>query len=99
MSDCQQSNGKGMAIASLVLGILAVSCCCCGGIAGILAIVFGLCAKSSMKRTGNYDGSAMATAGVVLGILSLIMKVIGIAVWLFLAVIGQCAGDGPFRCV
>ncbi len=99
MSDCTQSNGKGMAIASLVMGILAVSCCCCDGIFAILAIVFGLCARSSMKMTGNYDGSAMATAGIVLGILGLLMGIIGMMIWFIMAVVAPCAAGGPFGCV
>ena len=76
------SNGKGMAIAALVLGILAMTCCCCTKLFAILAIVFGFCARSAMKRTGNYDGSAMATAGIVLGILSLVMIVMIVLAWL-----------------
>jgi len=95
MSDSTQSNGKGMAIASLVLGILSVSCCCCGTLTAILAIVFGFCARSSMKLTGNYDGNAMAVTGIVLGILGLITHVVGILVWFLCGLIAPLA-SGPF---
>ena len=88
-----------MAIASLVMGILSISCCCCDGIFAILAIVFGCCARSSMKRTGNYDGSGMATAGIVLGILGLLLGVVGTLIWLVAAVLAPCASGGPFGCV
>jgi hypothetical protein len=88
------SNGKGMATAALVLGILAVTCCCCTKLFAILAIVFGFCAKSAMKRTGNYDGSAMATAGIVLGIFSLVMVVIAVLAWLAMIFFWPCALAG-----
>lgn len=97
MSNCAGSNGKGMAVASLVLGILSISCCCCNGIAAILAVIFGLCARSSMKATGNYDGSAMATAGIVLGILGLVTSLIGTMIWFVMALVGQFAPGGSFH--
>jgi hypothetical protein len=83
-----------MAVAALVMGILAVTCCCCSKLFAILAIVFGFCARSAMKRTGNYDGQAMATAGIVLGILSLVMMIIGVLIWLAMVVLWPCAIAG-----
>ncbi len=55
----QQDAGKGMAIASLILGI--VSFFCFAIIAGPLAIIFGCVAKSQGSKSG------MATAGIVTG--------------------------------
>ena len=55
------SNGKGFAIASLVLGI--VSFFCFGIIAGALAIIFGYVAKNKGST------SPMATAGIVCGLI------------------------------
>ncbi|MBE7036200.1 MAG: DUF4190 domain-containing protein [Ruminococcaceae bacterium] len=60
--------GKGLAIASLVCGI--VSFFCFGIVLGILAVVFGVLAK----RQG-YRG-AMATVGIVLGAIGLALYVI-----------------------
>jgi hypothetical protein len=81
-----QSNGKGFAVTSLVLGILGLVCCCSHFTGSVLAIVFGCIAKGRMKRTGNRDGSDMATAGIVLGIIGIIFWIVGAAVWLVLMV-------------
>lgn len=76
----QQSNGnvpaqpgKGLAIASMVCGI--VSFFCFGVILGILALIFGGIAKSK-----GYKGG-MATAGVVLGVIGLAIYVLGLIFW------------------
>lgn len=66
-------DGKGFAIASLVLGILSIFCFAL--IAGTLAIVF-----STMAKSKGYKGG-MATAGMVCGI-------IGLAFWAIMLVIG-----------
>lgn len=64
--------GKGMALASLICGIVAVVCNCCG-IANILAIIFGLVAKSK----GSKD--TKATIGIILGAVSIVL---GIIAWI-----------------
>lgn len=63
-------NGKpktmGWSVASMVLGILSLVCCCIGwtgAIFGIAAIVFSVIARKSL---GYFDG--MAIAGLVCGI-------------------------------
>ena len=60
--------GKGLAIASLVCGI--VSFFCFGVILGLLAVIFGGVAKSK-----GYKGG-MATAGIVLGVIGLALYVV-----------------------
>lgn len=55
--------GKGLAIASMVCGI--VSFFCFGIILGVLAVIFGAVAKNK-----GYTGG-MATAGIVLGVVGL----------------------------
>ena len=67
-------DGKGFAIASLVLGI--VSFICFAFIAGTLGIVFGIVAKNK-----GYKGG-MATAGIVCG-------AIGIALWILMMIAGM----------
>ena len=52
---------KGMAIASMVLGILWLY-----WIGSILALVFGYIAKKQIRERGE-SGGGMATAGIVLG--------------------------------
>ncbi len=54
---------NGFAIASLVLGILWIY-----WIGSILALVFGMVAKSQIDRSGGFEqGRGMAIAGIVLG--------------------------------
>ena len=60
--------GKGLAIASMVCGI--VSFFCFGIVLGLLAVIFGGVAKSKGYRGG------MATAGIVLGVIGLACYVI-----------------------
>ena len=57
-------DGKGFAIASLVLGIVSIFCFAI--ITGTLAIVF-----SRMAKSKGYQGG-MATAGMVLGIIGVV---------------------------
>lgn len=57
----QQAGTDGLAIASLVLGIVWVA-----GIGSILAVVFGHVARRRIRRTGQ-SGKGMALAGLILG--------------------------------
>jgi hypothetical protein len=55
------SKNNGLAIASMVLGIVWVY-----WIGSILALIFGYTAKKQIKQRGG-QGGGMATAGIVLG--------------------------------
>jgi hypothetical protein len=58
-----QPRTNGMAVASMVLGILWI-----WGIGAILALVFGYLAKSQIDQSGGTQaGRGMAVAGIVLG--------------------------------
>jgi hypothetical protein len=70
---------NGMAIASMVLGLLCVPTF---GALGIPAVVTGHIAKSQL-RSGREEGDGMATAGLVIGWLS----VAGWAMMMLLAVV------------
>lgn len=71
-----RSTVSGMAIASLVMGLLWVY-----WIGSILALVFGYVAKNQIDRErGNLTGRGMAMAGIVLGWVE-----IGLLVVLFVA--------------
>lgn len=72
-ANAASDEGKGFAIASLVLGIVSIFCFAI--ITGTLAIVFSRMAKSKGSQSG------MATAGMVLGI-------IGIVAWALMLIIG-----------
>lgn len=70
----QQSGGtNGLAIASLVTGILGFLF-----ITPILAIVFGIIGLSQAKKRGQ-RGSGLATAGIVLGVLWIGLFILSIA--------------------
>ncbi|MGG0667261.1 DUF4190 domain-containing protein [Sporosarcina koreensis] len=80
----QQTNGvaNGMAISSLVLGILGVVLNLIPllpYLLGILAIVFGV---SGNKQQ---NGKGMAVAGIVLGAITLSMKLL---FWIFIILLG-----------
>ncbi|WP_459548662.1 DUF4190 domain-containing protein [Nocardia sp. X0981] len=96
---------KGMAIAALVLGILAVFTfwTIVGGILfGLLAVILGVIALVKASR-GTGGGGIMAVIGLVLGILAIIgvivMGVIGWGVWQdsggqdFVDCVSRAAGD------
>ncbi len=70
---------NGMAVASLVCGIVGWLC----GIGAILAIIFGFVAKNQIRNSGGVQsGDGMATAGIVLGF-------VGIAVVALILIFGS----------
>lgn len=72
-----QQPTSGLAIASMVLGILSLVVSCFGVvgiICGILAVIFGGCALLTKK-----GGKGMAIAGLVCGIIALIPSIIVIS--------------------
>jgi hypothetical protein len=63
----QQLPSSGLAVASLVLGILGLtSGCCTFGIFSILAVIFGHAGLAD-TRDGRKSGRGMAQAGLVMG--------------------------------
>ena len=66
--------GHGLAVASMVLGLVGI----CFWPLGILAIIFGGVAKARMSRAGERSGSAMATTGIVLGIIEVALGALGV---------------------
>lgn len=69
----QPSGSPGFGIASLILGILSIPCCCVWYISGlfsILAIVFGIIA---IKKKA---GKGMGIAGIITGAIGLIFAII-----------------------
>lgn len=77
---------SGMAIASLVLGIVGLLSCGCL-IGSILAIVFGQIAKKNIRESGGAQGGAgMAKAGFILGIVGIALAVV---YWIIVATTGS----------
>jgi predicted RNA-binding Zn-ribbon protein involved in translation (DUF1610 family) len=83
---------NGMAVTSMVLGIVAFPGLCLiwpGVILAILAIVFGAIALGGMKQTGNNEGKGMAIAGIALGSIPLAL---GALAFIGFLVLGMAAG-------
>lgn len=79
-------NNKGFAVASLVIGIVAITlgCCCSpiGMISGILAIVFAVLFNKANPT--QVPGKGMAKAGLILGIIAIVLAIVLFIVGLFL---------------
>ena len=80
---------NGFAIASLILGILAVPltvCYGCGIIFAIVAIVMGLIARNQINQSGGrQSGDGLALAGLILGIVvTSLVLIAGVCYGLFL---------------
>ena len=59
------SRTNGLAVASLVLGIVGWMAC---GVGSILAIIFGAIARNQIRASGGQEsGEGMAKAGIILG--------------------------------
>jgi hypothetical protein len=74
----RSQSSQGLAITSLVLGIVSVVAVFCGGLlAGIAAIICGHIAFNRVKRNpAQYSGSGMAMAGFILGYVSLALSLL-----------------------
>ena len=82
-----QSSSNGLAVASLVLGIVSIPGLCVyggGALLGVLAIVFGCIARSRARREG-LPNAGMAIAGIACGAVSAGLVVALIVVGLILA--------------
>lgn len=70
---------NGMATASLVMGLLAVTCgcCCCYGFPfNLFGVLFALIALAQINRAaGLEEGRGIAITGLVLSLLSLVLSV------------------------
>jgi len=78
------SSTNGLAIASMVLGIVWLY-----GLGSLLAVVFAAVAKSQIKASeGGQKGDGMATAGLVLGIVGLVA-----VAFIFLMIIAVSVGS------
>lgn len=87
-----ESGKKGLAIASLVLGIIGVlGCCCFGGVLGIVGLILGIISITKQGKSG------MAIAGIILSAIS----VLGLIYLLFSfgASMGEIGGIEGFQSI
>lgn len=80
-----QNPGKGLGIASLVLGIVSFLCCNPLYLFSIIAIICGAIGRKKSKEVDMKNGTA--TAGLVLGILPIAISVVITVVYIVIAVI------------
>lgn len=66
----KNENGKGLAVASLVLGIIGLVLCP-GGLCSLLSMIFGIVSKKK-----GYNASGLATSGLVLGVIGVTLTII-----------------------
>lgn len=83
---------SGLAVASMVMGILGVALCCCGGtVPAALAVIFGHAAYPGTRV--EQRGRGMATAGLVMGYI-LVVPSLALTLWiLFYGGLGALSGD------
>jgi len=75
MTDSQRKTA-GVAIASLVLGILGIVCF--GPLGAVPAVICGHVAKSKIRASGGtLQGEGLALAGLILGYLGIVITVVG----------------------
>lgn len=74
----QPKKGKGLAVAALIVGVLALlsSVTIIGGILlGLIGLVLGFVASGKAKR-GQADGRGMAIFGIVLSVLGILVSIL-----------------------
>jgi hypothetical protein len=75
---------NGLAIASLVCGILAVMSCHVGGLMGLPAVICGHMALSAIRNSAiPMGGRGMAIAGLVMGYLGILFSLCAVVFFLF----------------
>ncbi len=76
---------SGLAIASMVLGIMGF----CTGISGIVGIILGIVAISQINNSrGAMGGKGFATAGIITGAVSVVLYAIWIIIWIAIGFAG-----------
>jgi len=85
---------NGLAIASLIMGILGVLglLACFGGVVGIPAVICGHMALGRIKRSGQ-GGRGLAIVGLVLGYLAIAGLIIGLLVGGLAIIFGESASQ------
>lgn len=91
---------NGLAIASMILGIISIPAMCgyfVGGlIPGVLAIIFGHIARAQIRRDQS-TGDGMAVAGLCMGYISTCIALLAIAlVLMFFFTLAVSSGPGGF---
>lgn len=89
---------QGMAVTSMVLGIVSIPmlfCCYIGVITGIAAIVFGAIGTNQAKK-GEARGQGMAMAGLICGAVAVVLFIVLIVLYLALGFSGAYDFDSNY---
>ena len=78
--------GIGLAITSMVIGILSLTLCCvCGSLFGIIGLIFGIIALKKKQR-----GTGMAIAGIATSVLGFL---VGLVIILYIVFVASLTGS------
>ena len=78
LAPAEPSKSSGMAIASLVMGILGF---CTAGLTALLGLVFGFVALSQIRRSqGSLKGRGFALAGTIVSAVAMLLIPIALAI-------------------
>ena len=91
---------NGMALASMVLGIVSVPLmpCCVGAITGIIAIVLGFIAKKKIAESNGLEtGYGMTLAGIIIGFAVIGITIIAVIIFIILMIVSPEAFDESQR--
>ena len=83
----------GLAVASMVCGIVSIPLLCFWPVSiplAIVAVVLGLIARGQVRR-GTAGGGGMAVAGIVCGAIPLVIVLVGICIVVVLAIAGSAS--------
>jgi len=70
-----------LAASSLKLGLIGIAVPICG----LIALIYGLNARSPLNASGDHSGARKATAGIALGVLDICLDILRLGVLLYLA--------------
>lgn len=76
-------NNQGMAIASMVCGILSICTCWCYGIVGLILAILALVFYGIHKKSNPGVKSGVATAGLVCGIVGLVLSIVSVLLFAY----------------
>ena len=85
---------QGMAVASLVFGIISVTFgwICGGPVFGLLAVILGIVALSQIKKNPKQNtGKPLAVGGLITGGIALLINLAFIAFWIVMLIIGAAS--------
>lgn len=86
----EEKASEGLAIASLICGILSLVCCCCNLLGLALGIAAIVCAVLAQRR----GSSGMAIAGLVCGIIGCLFSMAVLVMVIVLSLNGGVSGYG-----